>query len=134
MSRGGEITLDFGDGTHTFRLRLGELRELQDKTDCGPELLHAKMQAKAWRVDDVRETLRLGLIGGGMKPIEALTLIKRYCGADDNPANWIELKSLAFVILNAALIPTLDNELTDPPEKLDGEAENSDTPNSPTAS
>ena len=134
MSRGGEVTLDFGDGAHTFRLRLGELRELQDKTDCGPELLLMRMQAKAWRVDDVRETLRLGLIGGGMKPIEALKLINRYGGGDDEPANWMELRTLAQIILTEALVPTSDDELIDQPGKDAGEAGSSDTPISPTES
>lgn len=31
-----------------------------------------------WRVNDVRETIRLGLIGGGTTPTEAMVLVSRY--------------------------------------------------------
>jgi Phage tail tube protein, GTA-gp10 len=36
-----------------------------------------------WRVDDVRETIRLGLIGGGMTPTDAYVAVTRY--VDERP-------------------------------------------------
>lgn len=80
-SRHGDVTLTWADGEHTFRLPIGQLRELQEKTDCGPMELLNRFFRGTWRLDDVRETIRLGLIGGGTKPIDALALVGRYVDA-----------------------------------------------------
>jgi hypothetical protein len=76
-----KITIDFGDGTHDFQLRIGELRELKDKTGAGPMELYQRIVNQKWYVDDCREILRLGLIGGGAKPLDALDLVRRYVEA-----------------------------------------------------
>ena len=115
MSRGGEIALNFADGEHVFRLTIGGIRELQDKTDKGPQKLYNDIEGGLWRVDDVREVLRISLIGGGMKPLPALNLIERYVDA----GNWIENSELARVILIASLVGTLDEEVA--PKKAAGE-------------
>lgn len=78
MNRHGEIDLVWGDGEQTFRLAIAQIRELQEKTDCGPMELLNRMVRGTWRLDDVRETIRLGLIGGGLEPIHALSKIARY--------------------------------------------------------
>lgn len=83
MARSGEIEINWADGVHSFRLAIGQLFELEDKTGCGPLELLRRVTTGNWRLRDVRETLRLGLIGGGMKPPEALKLIQRY--VDDRP-------------------------------------------------
>jgi hypothetical protein len=82
-TRHAELTIAWGDAEHTFRLGIGQLRELQEKTDCGPMELLRRFLRGTWRLDDVRETLRLGLIGGGMEPIRALSSVARY--VDDRP-------------------------------------------------
>ena len=79
MSRNGEITLNFADSeARTFRLAIGQLLELQDKCNAGPAEIATRLQDGRWRVEDVTETIRLGLIGGGMSPAEANTLVRRY--------------------------------------------------------
>lgn len=100
--RFGEITQDFGDGTYVFRLTLGGIRELQDKAKCGaPEIL-LRLMFKKWWIDDVREIIRLGLIGGGgVKPVDALKLIDRY--VDQRP--YYESLPLAQKILSEVLLP-----------------------------
>lgn len=62
-------------GEHEFVLRLGQLRALQKVCDAGPEEMLMRMLAARWRVDDVFETLRQGLIGGGMATTEASRLV-----------------------------------------------------------
>lgn len=74
----GTVDIKWGDGDHPFRLGIGQLRELQDKTNCGPLELLKRLGTGTWRVDDLYETLRIGLIGGGKKPTEALALVQRY--------------------------------------------------------
>lgn len=100
MSRSAKIDLDWADGRHTFRLAIGELEELQEKTNCGPLVLLNRLFDGTWRTADVRETLRLGLIGGGMAPIPALDLVRRY--VDDRPA-WLDNALLARAVVGAAI-------------------------------
>lgn len=78
MSTDGGTTLLWADGEHRFRLRIKELRELQDKCDAGPAEIMMRLASHRWRVDDILQTIRLGLIGGGMTPTEALVLVSRY--------------------------------------------------------
>lgn len=99
MSRDASISFEWADGEHTFRLPIGQLRELQEKTGVGPLRLFQRLMEGSWMVDDAREIMRLGLIGGGMKPDEALRLVKRY--VDARPL--MEAQSPAMLVLGAAL-------------------------------
>lgn len=83
MSRSADVTLAWADGEYKFRLAIGQLRELQEKCSAGPQTILTRLATGAWMLDDVREAIRLGLIGGGLKPAEALTLVQRY--VDDRP-------------------------------------------------
>lgn len=96
----GKLTLAWGDGEHDFLLPIGQLRELQDKTDAGPQEVFTRLSTGRWRVDDVREPIRLGLIGGGMKPSDAMVLTKRY--VDDRPL--LENLKVAQAILMISLV------------------------------
>ena len=107
MSANGSITFDWADGEHTFRLAIGHLRELQDKTSAGPMQILQRLSDSSWRVDDIRETLRLGLIGGGMTPMDALILTKRY--VDDYGHNLIENAKAAQNVIFAALVGVKDD-------------------------
>lgn len=121
--RHGEITFEWGDGEHTFRLALGQLRELEDKRVGGFRKVQRRIAEDRWYVDDIREVVRLGLIGGGKTPIEALALVKRY--VDDRPLG--ENVIPAVRILHAALFgPEEDQPL--------GKAEAAEQPTSASAS
>lgn len=111
MSRSARYTGVFGDGRHDFQLKIGQLEELQEKTDAGPEELLDRLMSGKWRVADLREPLRLGLIGAGTEPISALLLVDRYA----SPGNLITHKSLVINVLSAALIGAPDEDTT--PEK-----------------
>lgn len=100
MSRDGSITFVWGDGEHPFRLPIGHLRELQEKCDAGPAEIAGRLANGRWRVDDVRETIRLGLIGGGMTPADAYTRTVRY--VDERPL--LESVPAAQAVLMAALV------------------------------
>jgi hypothetical protein len=100
MSRDAAITLDWADGTYAFRLPWGQLAELQEKTGCGPQFLLSRLVAGSWKVEDLRETIRLGLIGGGAEPLKALDLVRRY--VEQRPL--LESVMPARAILTAALV------------------------------
>lgn len=107
MSRSARFTGVFGDGRHEFALNIGELEELQEKCDAGPEEIMTRVMAGTWRVQDIRETLRLGLKGAGLAPDRALVLIERYAG----PGHLAGLKPLVISVLGAALIGAPDEDM-----------------------
>lgn len=127
MSRNASITIDWADGTHTFRLPIAQIEELQEKTDCGPYFLFNRIVTGQWRIADLRETIRLGLIGGGMEPPKARTLVERY--VDNRP--YAESIKPAQAILGAALIGAPDGEKPGKAKRQRKLAENSQTENSP---
>lgn len=94
------IIFEWADGSYPFALRLGELEELQEKTGVGPFALFARLQDTSWHVRDIRETIRLGLIGGGMEAIPALRLVERYVDGKPLVPNVMP----AMAILGAALL------------------------------
>lgn len=107
MSRSAAVDFEWGDGPHTFRLALGQLQEVQEKTGVGPLTLLRRLDSGDWMTGDAREVLRCGLIGGGMAPLDALALVKRY--VDDRP--FAEAVKPAYLVLAAALFGTPEEEL-----------------------
>jgi len=69
----------FGDGEYRFRLcGLKEWAELEDKAGGPLFVLLGRLQTRQCAAKDIYEPIRLALIGGGMKPADALLLCKRY--------------------------------------------------------
>lgn len=111
MSRDGSVTLDFGDGTYTFRLGWAEWEMLDESLGCGPWYLQAllfnaatTMLQKPEAVKDLKpkylsEIVRAGLIGGGMAPVQALKLVRLY--VQQRPPR--ECFGLAMEVLRAGL-------------------------------
>lgn len=107
MSGDGSVVCEFGGEERRFRLRIGELRELQEKINerrgahpIGPwSLLQLVIKGDAWP-DDLREIIRLGLIGGGCRIELVGGLVKRY--VDERPMrdSW----SVAMLVLGKAIV------------------------------
>jgi hypothetical protein len=116
MSRRAQVNLDWADDTYSFRLRIKELIELDELCDAGPAHMHQACLSGTWRVKHVRETIRLGLIGGGMTPRDALNLVRKY--VDERPLT--ESVLVAEAVLMAAIIGVPEDEA---PKKPEPEAE-----------
>jgi hypothetical protein len=121
MSRSGEIVRPWGVDERTFRLGIGEWRKIQEACDAGPGEIAQRLAAWAairrampqadfievmaaggvgrWRVDDVREVLYRGLIGGGTEPAVAGRLMREL--HDERPL--MENLALALEIVLASL-------------------------------
>lgn len=125
MSRNASINLDFGDGAHAFRLAWGQLVELQEKCDAGPYVVLRRLMDGSWRMADIAETIRIGLVGGGMAPGEAIKLVRRYVEARPPMESILH----AQAILSAALMGAPEEK----PGEPEGEAESGST-TSPTES
>ncbi len=133
MSADASIEFNWADGTYRFRLALGQLRELQEKVNqprvtvgaqpIGPyTLLHLARNSDLW-LQDVREIIRLGLIGGGMKPLDALSKVVRY--VDERPM--LENMQPAVLILTAALTGVPDDVVGKKPEAETTSTETTDS-------
>lgn len=98
----GEVVIDWADGTHTFRLTILTGAELEEKCDAAVSVIARRLMTGQWTISDVRETIRLGLIGAGMKPAEALRLVRTYV---DDVARYplAESAMLANVIVGGML-------------------------------
>jgi hypothetical protein len=73
------ITRSFADGTYSFDInKIALLQELQEKTGRGPMALFQRLASGQWFIEDLIQTIRLALIGGGTKPADAAVLVDRY--------------------------------------------------------
>lgn len=127
MSRDGSIgPLDWADASYEFRLGWGELELLQEKTDCGPFFLLERLAGKHWRIGDISHTIRLGLIGGGQKPEDALKLVRNYVESRPPAENVM----LAYAILAAGVQGAPDEA----PGEAEGEEKGESSTTSPTES
>lgn len=96
----GLVTLPYGDGEHSFRLTLAGIEELEEAFDRSIfELVDALAESRA-RSRWVSETLRVGLIGGGMTPMEALSKVRRY--TDERPLP--ESRNVAYLVATAGMM------------------------------
>ncbi|MCD1620739.1 gene transfer agent family protein [Salipiger manganoxidans] len=127
MSCEATITLDWADGTYPFALDVPQLRELQEKCDAGPWFIQWALEATSMArsmgltpprdmsTAYVSETIRLGLIGGGMPAIVALKKVRDYVGA----GQFVENIPVAHAVISVALQGVPEDE----PEKQPGGSE-----------
>ncbi len=118
MSRAAEIVLDWADGTYKFSLKIEHLAELQERCDAGPWYIQWALEAALLARSSgfapprdanaayVIETIRLGLMGGGMEAVEALRKVRAYVG----PGQINENIPVAFSIIGVALQGAPDDE------------------------
>lgn len=78
MSRNGACELTWAGDSRTFRLGIGELLALQDKLDSGPAEIATRLRAGSWRLQDIQETFRIGLIGAGEDAKKARALVEEH--------------------------------------------------------
>lgn len=110
MSRSARVTAPFGDGVYVFRLDIAGLEELDEKCDAGPEELYQRISEGRWRVRDIRETLRIGLVRGGAEPVMALALVNRYAAE----GYLLDLKALALNVLGASILGAPEEDRDQP--------------------
>lgn len=107
MSADGSIELTWAGEERRFRLAIGQLRELQEAVNknrganpIGPWSLYQLIsKGDAWP-DELREVIKLGLIGGGTKLELVPGLLKRY--VEERPI--LESVPVAMSILGVALL------------------------------
>lgn len=131
------LELEFADGTYLFDLKLPQLAELQEKCASGVLAIYGRLLRGRYvlgdatigapaegeaRVEDMFETIRLALIGGGrglvdgkevtVSALTAKTLVERYCHAAPLRESW----TLAAAILGARFEGYEPPKKAEPPE------------------
>lgn len=110
------LVASFAGQDRIFRLRIGEIGELETLCDAGIGGVFSRLATMQFKFADVRETIRLGLIGGGTVASQAAFFVKRY--VDDRPLN--ENVPLAIDILRATFEGAKDATKADDPPSGDG--------------
>lgn len=95
-------------GEHDFCLApIGHLLSLEENCKAGIGLIFHRLQNGTWGINDVREPIRLGLIGGGLSPREAMDLVKAHVDAHHN--GLAPSVMVAMAIISAVLIGVPDD-------------------------
>lgn len=100
MSLNASFTQVWAGDERTFRLGIGELLALEEKRDLGCAEILNRIGAGQWRIADLKEPIRLGLIGGGVDARRAKDLVEE----NVVPGRLLEAAVLARNILLAALV------------------------------
>ena len=90
-------TAFFGDGDHEFALTDAMIAELERIADLGIGAFYLRAINMQFKLADLIEVIRLGLIGGGTAPVRAAQLVDTY--ARNQPIDG--LYPLALDILDA---------------------------------
>ena len=135
MSADGSVELAWAGENRRFRIAIGEFRELQECVNRrrveiglppdGPSGILTSLRTKNAWPDDVRDIIRLGLIGGGAQRIDAARIMKREF--DGTPL--LQHTKTAFLILLAALVGDPDDEPSK--KKIPADRPTTDPLNSP---
>ncbi len=93
-----QIRSKFADGDHTFAMTFNLAAQWEDENGKSLFRTYRRMLDGEFGLRDIREVLRLALIGGGKKPAEALKLVETY--VEGQPLG--EYQELSLMILHAA--------------------------------
>lgn len=118
MSRSARITRFFGEGEFEFALTIGPAEQLEQvrgdalrKLGFGPGegaimAIQKRLADGSFLIDDVRQTLRLSLIGAGMEREDAFRLVERNL----QPGDLIKAAMLAGDVIDALLSGDPDDQ------------------------
>lgn len=85
--------------------KVGLILDLEEKCGVGIAAIMTRLGDGSWRLNDVRETIRLGLIGGGMDPTKAMASVKNH--VDERPLTSSVL--LAYEVITAVMVGVKDD-------------------------
>lgn len=107
MSRDGSIELPFNGQRTMFKLAWRELMKIQEACDAGPYVVLDRLVSGRWRLQDISETIKWGLIGAGMDQGDALKLVE----TDVETRPPLENLVIAQKVLGAGVVGTTEEEV-----------------------
>jgi Phage tail tube protein, GTA-gp10 len=105
------VTKSWADGEYTFRLREAEMKAIQSNAKTGLYTVFKRIMTGDAYIEDLTETIRLGLIGGGTDPKDAKRLVNDYVL---QPQRFNEALDLAQEIFSTSLEGYWGEELPNP--------------------
>lgn len=106
MSANGMRTIIWAGGEDAFCLaKVGLILDLEAKCEAGIATVMTRLGSGTWRLNDVREPIRLGLIGGGMSPADAMKAVRNH--VDETPLTSSVL--VAYAVLEAVMVGVSDD-------------------------
>jgi hypothetical protein len=90
-----------------FKLAWRELMKIQEACDAGPYVVLDRLVSGRWRLQDISEVIKWGLIGGGMPQGDALKLVETEVEA--RPP--LENLTIAQTVLGAGVVGTEEEEV-----------------------
>lgn len=75
MSRDGSCEVPFNGKKTFFRLAWRELMKIQEACDAGPYVVLDRLLTGRWKLQDISEVIKWGLIGAGVDTQTALDLV-----------------------------------------------------------
>lgn len=118
-----EVTVPWAGGEYTFRLTVTGTIELEQKCEAPFTVVFSRLRDGVYTRTDIRETIRLGLIGGGMDAAAASKMVKQH--VDDAPV--VDSLPLAVLILGGVLF----GFEASPPGNPEAAPEGSPSPSTP---
>lgn len=115
----GQVTLPWADGDYTFRLTLSGLEEIENKFDKSIFVIVSDLGERKARSSEILEVLRVGLIGGGMAPVDALAKVRLY--VDQRPLD--ENRDTAYAVALQGLMRVHSSEMEPPSGEADAAEE-----------
>ena len=102
MSAPGTVVLIWAHGEDTFCLaKIGQILDLEERCGSGIAAIVQRLENHTWGIRDVREPIRLGLIGGGMDPERAQEIVERHVV----PPFVAHLKTAHTILASAMVMP-----------------------------
>lgn len=102
-----EIILWFGDGRYLFSLKVPQLEELERICKASIFKIVHRMIGMDASITEIRETIRLGLVGGGMAPIRAEQMRDLYGGPPNQPLDNPTDSASPYKVAKAVLLATM---------------------------
>lgn len=99
-ARSASIVRFVYDDEYELCLNIGALIKLSKARECGPPIIMTRLGEGAWFVDDVRDTIRFALEGGGMPPAAA----KKFAEKAVQSGYLSQYQVIAFEALYAAIV------------------------------
>jgi hypothetical protein len=108
MSATSTRAIIWANGEDQFCLaKVGLILDLEEKCKAPFAVIMARLESGAWGLNDVRETIRLGLIGGGMNPEKAMAAVKNH--VDENPKGLAHSVLVAYEVVRAVMFGIPDD-------------------------
>ena len=108
MSANGTRTIIWAGGEDVFCLaKVGLILDLEDKCKAGIAAIMTRIGNGSWGLNDIREPIRLGLIGAGMSPESAMSRVKNHVDSNENGLAPSVL--VAYAVIEAVMVGVKDD-------------------------